>query len=350
MISATLSLWPSQTLLRPIQHLLDDGAISEIVINKPQEVWFEKNGQFTQEVVSQLTELHLLRLFQLIANENQQRLNSDTPLLSGSLFDGSRVQLCLPPTTLFPTMAIRRKVAQQLSLADYATQDNPIFYRDVRPATLNLEKGEEQIQSQDQNQQNQNKTETHLIHLYQQQRWHEFIQSAILHKKTIVISGGTSSGKTTFLNACLRHIPTEERLIILEDTREIDTPHPNQVQLLAVKGEQGKASITMQDLVQCSLRLRPDRLIMGEVRGKEIIDFISSCTTGHEGGMMTLHANSPAIAFMRMTQLYKLNNVPSMTDADILRELKTVIDIVVQLSKSDEGRKIESIYYKHGVG
>lgn len=103
----------------------------------------------------------------------------------------------------------------------------------------------------------------------------------------------------------------------------------------------------LQDLVQASLRLRPDRIIMGEIRGKEIIDFVSACSTGHEGGMTTIHANNPRIAFMRMTQMYKLNNVPSMTDVDIMRELKEVIDIVIQLNKTKSGRLASSIYYKH---
>ncbi len=135
---------------------------------------------------------------------------------------------------------------------------------------------------------------------------------------------------------------------MLEDTREIETPHENQVQLLATKGEQGLAKISMQDLVQCSLRLRPDRIIMGEIRGKEILDFVSACSTGHEGSLTTIHANNPRIAFMRMTQLYKLNHLPAMTDDDILRELKEVIDIIVQVGKTKNGRQVNSIYYKYG--
>jgi type IV secretion system protein VirB11 len=167
-------------------------------------------------------------------------------------------------------------------------------------------------------------------------------------KKTIVISGGTSSGKTTFLNACLRQISLDERLVILEDTREIDTPHPNQLQLLASKGEQGVAKVTMQDLVQASLRLRPDRIIVGEIRGREILDFLAAASTGHDGSMTSIHANNPEIAFMRMAQMYKLNNVPSMTDDDIYRELKAVIDVIVQLEKAAEGRQVQSIFYRYG--
>ena len=120
------------------------------------------------------------------------------------------------------------------------------------------------------------------------------------------------------------------------------------MQLVASKGEQGEAKITMQDLVQCCLRLRPDRIIMGEIRGKEILDFISACSTGHEGSISTIHANSPKIALMRMTQLYKLNNVPSMTEADIMRELMQVIDVIIQVNKTKAGRQVQEIYYRDG--
>ena len=163
-----------------------------------------------------------------------------------------------------------------------------------------------------------------------------------------MISGGTSSGKTTFLNACLRHIPIDERILLLEDVREIDTPHPNQVSLLASKGDQGLSKISMQDLVQCCLRLRPDRIIVGEIRGKEVLDFLGACSTGHEGSLTSIHANNPRVALMRMTQLYKQNNVPSMSDQDIMREINEVVDIIVQVGKGTKGRLVQSVYYKYG--
>lgn len=131
----------------------------------------------------------------------------------------------------------------------------------------------------------------------------------------------------------------------MEDTREIEAPHQNQVNLVTVKGE---AEINMQTLLQCCLRLRPDRTIIGEIRGKEILDFIGACSTGHAGSITSLHANNPKLAFMRMTQLYKQNQVPSMTDAEILNELHAVIDVIIQLEKTSIGRKVQSLYYKYG--
>ena len=141
-----------------------------------------------------------------------------------------------------------------------------------------------------------------------------------------------------------------ERLITLEDTFEITVPHTNLVRLKALKpiGYE-KPQISMQDLVQASLRLRPDRLIMGEIRGREIFDFVSACSTGHSGLLATIHANNPKIAFMRMVQLYKLNPIAGMDEQDIYKILHEVIDIVAQLEKTNEGRRLTAIYYKNAT-
>lgn len=321
-------------LLAPLRPWLEDAQVSEILINQPGEVFIERNGQLRAYPVAAYDERRLLMLFQLIANENQQELSPQKPLLSGSLADGSRVQLVLPPTARYPTLSIRRQVVKQLSLADYQ-QTN--FYHNAQPFDLEAKTAAHLP-----------KSERQLIQLYQAQAWEDFISAAILAKKNIVIAGGTSSGKTTFLNACLKAIPLDERLIVLEDTREIELAHANRVQLLAPKNAQGLAQVSMQDLVQCCLRLRPDRIIMGEIRGKEILDFVAACSTGHEGSLTTIHANNPRIALMRMTQMYKLNNVPSMRDADILRELTEVIDVIIQVAKTPTGRQVQSVYYKYG--
>ena len=322
----------SSGLLKPLESWLSDPEISEILLNQPKEIWIEKQGKLVSHSVPEFTESHLFRLFQLIANENQQQLSNEFPLLSGSLSDGSRVQLCLPPTSKHYAFAIRRKVVQNFSLRDYKQGH---FYGAVKRVQLN--KSHEALRQE----------EGELIDAYERGDWDDFIRNAILKKKNIVVSGGTSSGKTTFLNACLKEIPNQERLVILEDTRELDVPHQNQVQLLASKGLQGEAKVTMQDLVQASLRLRPDRILMGEIRGAEILDFVSACSTGHEGSMTSIHASDPEMAFRRMVQMVKLNNVPSMSDQDILEMLKSVVDIVIQLVKTSEGRRVSGVYYKH---
>lgn len=316
-------------LLSPLQDFLDDEQVSEILINRPQEAFIERKGKMLRFDLPVLTSQYLRRLFMLIANENKQTLSETSPLLSGNLEDGSRVQLVIPQAAQYETLSIRKFTMQRLNFEDYARKG---FFNDVKAV------GIEDSTTIDENQQS-------LQRLYQEQNWQAFLKQAILAKKNIVISGATSSGKTTFLNSCTEQIPLDERLITLEDTYEIKAPHQNIVRLKALKSMQN--GITMQDLVQASLRLRPDRIIMGEIRGREIFDFVSACSTGHSGALATIHANNPKVAFMRMAQLYKLNNVSGMSEADIYNVLHEVIDVVVQLQKTPQGRRLTEVYYKH---
>lgn len=320
-------------MLSPLKPFFDDTQVSEILINKPGEVFVERLGTMEQHLIPRLDAMHLKRLFTLIANENGQCLSTSSPLLSGSLSDGSRVQLVIPPAAKNYTLSIRRPSIKKLCLADYRASS---FYQGTRAFYL-----DEDLDSA------LSEPEKELINIHQQGGWADFIELAVSLKKNIVVSGETSSGKTTYLNACTAHIPHHERIITLEDTYEVDIPHANVVNLRAPKkGENEQGGLCMQDLVQCALRLRPDRLIMGEIRGREILDFISACSTGHEGSITSIHASNPRIAFMRMTQLYKQNNVPSMRDEDIQRELHAVIDVIVQVRRAENGREAPFIYYK----
>jgi type IV secretion system protein VirB11 len=319
-------------LLTPIHEFLNDDSVTEILINKPHEVFVEKNGAMQFFNIKAFDSLYLRRLFLLIANENKQVLSESSPLLSGNLEDGSRVQLVMPPASRHETMSIRKFNLRTLSFADYQKTD---FFKSARGVDLKHHHTCDEFEEE-------------LLHYYDHQHWDNFLKFAIHSKKNIIISGATSSGKTTFLNACLGEIPPQERIITLEDTYEVKIPHSNVVRLKALK-EQGGTSkgVTMQDLVQASLRLRPDRIIMGEIRGREIFDFIAACSTGHSGSMATIHANNPKVAFLRMSQLYKLNNVPSMKEKDIFELLNEAIDIVVQVEKTPEGRRIAAVYYKN---
>lgn len=319
-------------LLSPLEAWLHHPRVSEIMINAPGEVFIECEGSMTRHEIPAFTSLYLQRLFQLIANESNQRLDDAHPLLSGSLYNGFRVQLVMPPTSLQYTLAIRKPSTVHLSLDDYASKG---FYSAMRAFSLKSP-AHEFYEACDHE----------LLRLYHKGLWHEFIQLAVSCRKNIVVSGGTSSGKTTFLNACIGAIPQEERIIVLEDTRELKITHPNQVSLLASKGNQGKACVDMQALLQASLRLRPDRIIMGEIRGREILDFVMACSTGHEGSMTSIHANNPQIAMQRMIGMYKQNNIPSMRDDEIRAELNSVIDIIIQVYKTANGRQGIYCYFK----
>jgi type IV secretion system protein VirB11 len=325
----------AEGLLSPLMPWLMNPHVSELMINSPRELFVETHGQMNCHQVPELTPLYLQRLFQMIANESNQRLDEAHPLLSGNLYNGLRVQLITPPVSLHHTLAIRKASTTHLTLDDYESQG---FYKSMRPFELNHNIN--------------NLMDEHdlkLLQFYKAQRWHEFIKMAVARRKNIIVSGGTSSGKTTYLKACLEAIALDERLILLEDTRELKTPHPNQVSLLASKGNQGKASVDMQTLLQATLRLRPDRLIMGEIRGAEIMDFVMACSTGHEGSITSIHANNPRIAMHRMVGLYKQNNVPSMRDEEIRAELNSVIDIIIQVHKTKTQREAIYCYYKEAT-
>ena len=311
----------SQGLLSCLKPWLDDPKVCEIMLNTPQEIFVEREGSIATYHVPALNKQTLYMLFGLLARENKQQLHAGSPLMAGSLQDGSRIQLVVPPVSHTPVFSIRRQVATQVALADFQSVAVP-----PGAGGQVLDDGS-----------------VPLAVLYRQRKWPEMIAQAVLAKKNIVISGGTSTGKTTFLMACMAHIPKASRVIVLEDTREIDVRHPNHLCLATLRPGPSGPAVSMQHLLQCSLRLRPDRLVMGEIRGAEMMDFVAACSTGHAGALTTVHANSPRLAIARMRQLYKLNPVPAMTDSDIDHALLGVIDVVVQLERSQGQRSIADV-------
>lgn len=179
----------------------------------------------------------------------------------------------------------------------------------------------------------------HLDSLLKQRRIREFLEYAVINKKNIIISGGTSIGKTTFTNATLRTIPAEERIITVEDAREIVlNDHPNRVHLIASKGGQGRAKVTTQDLIEAYLRLRPDRIIVGELRGAEAFSFLRAINTGHPGSISTLHADSPAKALEQIKLMVMQANLGIPPD-QIIPYIRNVIDIVIQLKRTSGGKR-----------
>jgi type IV secretion system protein VirB11 len=175
----------------------------------------------------------------------------------------------------------------------------------------------------------------------------DFLKKAVLCKKNIIVSGGTSTGKTTFTNAALLAIPEEERLITVEDAREVRLPsHQNRLHLLSSKGGQGRSKVTTQDLIEACLRLRPDRIIIGELRGAEAFSFLRAINTGHPGSIATLHADSPAMALEQL-KLMVMQAGLGMPPEEVKKYIVTIVDIVVQLKKGSGGaRYISEIYFK----
>ncbi len=160
----------------------------------------------------------------------------------------------------------------------------------------------------------------------------------------MIISGGTSSGKTTFLNTLLKHVPETERVVSIEDTRELKPPQPNWLPLVASKGGQGLADVTVQELLEASLRLRPDRLFLGEIRGAEAATFLQAVNTGHPGSLTTLHADSAFGAFQRLTLMTLQSNL-KLTKAEIIEYVRSVVPMVIQLRRRPT-RGVAEIYFR----
>ena len=329
--------------LLPLADLLNDGLVSEISINEPCWAYVERGGEITPVNIPALTHYWLVGLAKLIARDSEQRLSDAEPLLSASLPAGHRIQVVLPPACEQGKviMSIRKQVTRNLSLTDYEASGT---FSEVKPRYIPSHRTNMALDDEGQA----------LADLFNQKNYLAFLKAAIAAKKNILVSGGTSTGKTTFLNACLKEIPDDERIITLEDVREVVIAHDNKVHLLASKGGQGKSKVNMSQLVEVCLRLRPDRIIMGEMRGAEAADFLNATATGHDGSIASIHASHPAMAFMRLVHMVKLNPGMNMSRDDILEDLHTIIDIVVQIKRVRVGnhyeRRISEIYSAFNSG
>lgn len=310
-----------EAYLAPLVPVLARSDVTDIFINRAQEVWVETLGGATERIEApELTEERLWRLARQIASLSHQGISREHPLLSARLPDSSRVQVVAPPATRGPiAIAIRKHVMSDLSLAHYeqegAFASASAFAKVVedRPDGLGTEPA-------------------------------RYLREAVRQRKNILISGGTSTGKTTFLNALVREIPAAERLILIEDTPELILRHENAVGLVAVKGELGEARVTPDDLLQASLRMRPDRIILGELRGSEAYTFLRAVNTGHPGSMTTIHANSPAGALEQLALIVQANS--NLSRGDILDYVRFVVDVSVQLERIDGRRVVSQIERK----
>lgn len=315
--------------LQPLMPWLSDNQVSEIMINDPHRVFIDKAGHMVEHCAPELTFDWSQGLGSLIANFTSQRLSEKEPLLSAMLPNGERTQIVLPPACEKGKVvfAIRKQVVRHLTLDDYEQRGS--FER-----------------TKTSDSKSQDEEETELSSLFREGQWKRFLETAIARKKNVLVSGATHSGKTAFLNACLRVIPSHERIITLEDTREVQTHHANQVNLISSKNNQGVALVTMSKLVATSLRLRPDRIILGEIREEEALDFVNAAKTGHDGTIASIHASSPRIAFLRLSDLIQSNKASHLSRKDILSDLHSLIHVVVQMKKSDTGApyQISQIY------
>jgi type IV secretion system protein VirB11 len=317
-----------RSYLAPLAPMLERNDVTDIFVNQPGEAWVETiQGGLERHPAPELDETTLWRLARQIASLSNQGVSREHPLLSATLPGGERVQIIAPPATRGPlAMAVRKHVVADLRLEDY---DRIGAFADIR---LNGASDADVLDAR-------------LSALLEEGRNIEFLKLAVRSRKNIIISGGTSTGKTTFLNALLKEIPLEERLILIEDTPEIQMDHQNGLGLLAVRGEQGEARVTTDDLVQASLRMRPDRIILGELRGPEASSFLRAVNTGHPGSITTVHADSPKGAVDQLSLLV-LQAGLNLGRAEISEYVRGIVDVFVQLSRRDGRRAISQITFR----
>jgi type IV secretion system protein VirB11 len=307
--------------LEPLADYLLCADVTDIYINRPGELWIETLGHRPERLEAPvLTRTTLERLARQIAATSAQGISREHPLLAASLPDGSRVQVVLPPATRGEiALSIRRHVSVGLSVDDYTRMgafdrtNNSIPSPEAPP----FAGAGPDIAAK--------------------------LKSAVISRRNILISGGTSTGKTTFLNALLKEIPSEERLILIEDTPELQITHANSVGLIAARGEQGEADVTAEDLLIASLRMRPDRIILGEMRGGEAITFLRAVNTGHPGSLSTIHADSPDRAIDQLALLV-VQSGSKMGWDDVVRYIRRSLDLIVQLERQAGVRRISGVY------
>ena len=283
--------------------------------------------------VPELTATAIGRMAERVAGNSRQSVNEETPLLSAAMPLGERFQVVLAPAAPDGgAFSIRKHVISNYSLDDYLRAGafdsveigEGIDGGSVRDALA----GELSA----------------LLARGRPEDFVAFLKMAVAGRLTIVVSGGTSSGKTTFLNALLKEVGMNERVVSIEDTRELKPPQPNYVALVASKGDQGISRVGIQDLVESSLRLRPDRLFLGELRGKEAYSFLQAANTGHPGSLTTVHANDPAGAFHRLA-LMMMQAGLGLTKAELLEDIRYVVPVVVQLARRGGRRVVTDIYF-----
>lgn len=326
-----MSLTALDTYLTPLKEYFALEGVAEISINQPGEVWIERYGDLERHEEPRLDLEHLKSLGRLVAQSTEQKISEETPLLSATLPEGYRIQIVFPPAVEAGKVAIsiRRQTVLDFDLDKY--EEFGAFDNTVTEITID----------------EQDKMLRELLNKGQVK---DFIKLAVKSRKNIVISGGTSTGKTTFFNALLKEIPSEERIITLEDAREIMLPNsPNHLHLIASRGGQGRAKVDMQDLIEACLRLRPDRLMLGELRGKETFSFLRAVNTGHPGSISTLHADTPKLAVEQLVLMVMQAGL-GLTHPQIREYIFQVVQIIIQLKRGEKGRRyVSEIFFSDGV-
>jgi len=295
--------------LGPLEPLLEDEAVSEIMVNGPFRIYIERSGRVSLTDICFDDEAHLRRIIERILAPLGRRADDASPICDGRLADGSRVNIILPPLSVHgPILTIRKFAKQPLQVADL-----------VRLGTLSRQAA-------------------------------EFLQECVEKRLNILVSGGTGSGKTTTLNALSSFIPADERIITIEDAAELQLQQTHVVTLESRPPNlEGRGEITIRQLVRNALRMRPDRLILGEVRGGEALDLLQALNTGHDGSLSTIHANGPRDALARLETLVLMAGAELPLRA-VREQAASAVHLIVQQQRLPNGsRRVTHIAEVAGI-
>jgi len=315
--------------VRALRPILSDHAVTELCINRPGEAFIETREGWRCVPLEFADFQWCLSLAKLVANSTRQRVDTDCPLLSASLPGGERIQIVLPPATTPGTVAItiRRPADEVWTLGELAQKG---VFRTTREASRALDE-----------------TETELVQLLKARDYEAFMRLAVKSRRNILVSGPTGSGKTTFTKALIREIPGDERLITIEDAKELVLDrHPNHVRLLYSKDDQGLARVSPKQLLESCLRMKPDRILLAELRGEEAFDYLRNVNSGHPGSITSVHAASAELAFEQLVLLVKQSRAgQELARSDIKNLLYLLIDVVVQFGVEHRQRCIREVWY-----
>jgi pilus assembly protein CpaF len=284
--------------LGPLEPLLHDPGISDIMVNGANTVYIERGGKLERTPIRFHNDAHLMNIIDRIVTRVGRRIDESSPMVDARLSDGSRVNAIVPPLALDgPSLSIRRFAVERLGLEDLIALES-----------LNDTMG--------------------LV-----------IEGIVGARLNILISGGTGSGKTTMLNVASGFIPADERIVTVEDSAELQLQQPHTVRLeTRPPNIEGKGEITLHHLVRNSLRMRPDRIIVGEVRGEEAVDMLQAMNTGHDGSLTTIHANTPRDALFRLENMFAMAGY-NMPVKAVRSQIASAIDVVMQLERMEDGRR-----------
>ena len=289
--------------LGPLEPLLADPTISDILVNSPKKVYIERGGKLEPTGIEFKDDEHLMRVIERIVSTVGRRIDESSPMVDARLSDGSRVNAIIPPLSLDgPVLSIRRFGAEPLRMASL-----------IEKSALTKEMA-------------------------------EMFEMCVRARLNLLISGGTGAGKTTLLNALSSYIPDDERIVTIEDSAELQLQQPHVVRLeTRPPNIESKGEITQRDLVKNALRMRPDRIVIGEVRGGEAIDMLQAMNTGHDGSLTTIHANTPRDALARLETMIQMTGM-RLSDRAMRQQVASAINMVVQAARLSDGtRRITSI-------